>query len=266
MPSEIPAWPLIRLNEGKSPVIFLHGFMGSKNDWLPVANLLSREYECILFDLPGHGENLTDSPIPQMENVIYALDEQRRVLNIERWDVVGYSLGGRIALRYELQFSSHVKSLTMISSSPGIDNEVDRANRRKQDQLWAELMNVLPLEEFIAAWYEQPIFRSLSAKPELLSRIRQFRQDINVTAMSEVLTTWGQGTIPSVWPRLPSLPMPCLYIAGKLDEVYCRISVRVKNLLPAAQIAIVENAGHAVHLEQSEDVAVLIRNFIHRDK
>jgi 2-succinyl-6-hydroxy-2,4-cyclohexadiene-1-carboxylate synthase len=262
MRCDVSEWPVLRQGKGDQPVVLLHGFMGSKEDWLPIIDLLSPHMECLAFDLPGHGKNIQRDHVPEFNELVAELEQQRIRLGISRWHVAGYSMGGRIAIRYALDNQAAVHSLSVISASPGIINQADRIIRQKIDQRWIDLMNELPPDEFMKAWYGQPVFKALETKPELLRRIVEKRTGLNVPLISETMLQWGQGTVPSAWDQMASLAMPWQMVVGQDDQPYQQVASRVKNLFPGTQIAIVENAGHPVHEEQPSALASVLKNFI----
>lgn len=130
-------------------LVFLHGFLGSPQDWEGVIKHLP-EYSCQALSYPFQ--------IPQ--NSI----------------LIGYSMGGRIALK-----ASYPKIL--LSTHPGLKTPEEKAERWHQDQLWIQKLHQAPLEGFLKAWYAQPLFDSLRthpAFPKVLSR--RLKQDPVVIA------------------------------------------------------------------------------------
>jgi len=266
MTGEVSEWPVLRQGKGDQSIVFIHGFMGCKEDWQPIMDLLSPHVECVAFDLPGHGKNIQRDHVPEFQDLIAELEQQRIRLGISCWHVAGYSMGGRIAIRYALENQAAVHSLSVIAASPGIENQADRIARQKNDHLWIGLMKELSPEEFMEAWYSQPIFKSLETKPELRLRIVEKRMGIHVPLISEVMMKWGQGTVASAWDQLSSLAAPWQFVAGQYDQPCLQVASRVKNLFPATQVAIVEDAGHPVHEEQPSALASVIKNFIQSGK
>ncbi|HEX2728748.1 MAG TPA: alpha/beta fold hydrolase, partial [Rubrobacteraceae bacterium] len=102
-------------------VLFLHGFMGSSGDWGGITAVLEERYFCVAVDLPGHGtsvglplESYTFEVAARM--VLAVLGE----LGIERTTLVGYSMGGRLALYTALRIPQRVSRLVLVGASPGI--------------------------------------------------------------------------------------------------------------------------------------------------
>ena len=112
----------IRGDPQKPVILFIHGFLGSHKNWYSVIAPLTSEYSCLLVDLPGHGRSPIQEPIQQysIPQVAAALAKLLEQLQISSCSVVGYSLGGRIALHLALFHQETVKHLILESCSPGL--------------------------------------------------------------------------------------------------------------------------------------------------
>src|SRR5262245_37449007 len=115
----------LKRGEG-TPFVFLHGFLGCARDWEALASKLDAPSFAI--DLPGHGR----SPFTaQFEEALSS------ALPPEPVHLVGYSMGGRLALRYALAEPERVASLTLIGAHLGLKTESERAARLARDAVWA---------------------------------------------------------------------------------------------------------------------------------
>ncbi len=209
--------------------------------------------EGLALDLPGHGDN-RERP-PEFAALLTWLAS-----NIpESVHLVGYSMGGRIAMHYAHAHPQRVKSLTVVSASPGIEEEPARASRREHDAYWAAKLRNIPMSDFLDAWYKQPVFDSLKQNPDLLAMIKTQRSGGNAGLLAEALINWGQGTVPSLW-RVP-LHVPLQWIFGDQDLAYVKIARSTEHPLPG-NIRIIKQAGHTVHLEQPAMLADSIRSFV----
>ncbi len=197
------------------PIVFLHGFLGRSEDWEKVCSFLP-PVECIGFDLPGHGSS------PFVEDFH---------IGISHFHLVGYSMGGRIAIGYALRHPEQIASLTVMSAHPGLNTEKERKERLKSDQAWAKLLLELPIEEFLLRWYEQPIF--LPFKPDLTLRRHQ-----NVHALKAALLHYSLGLQPKY--QIEGV------LIGERDEKFKALYERP---------IIIPDAGHMVHLENPKAVA-----------
>lgn len=262
MPSDLNRFAIIREGATSPPVIFLHGFLGTKDDWRSVFRVMSAHANCIAIDLPGHGDQASHEPVREFSAAVEWLDDVRRHLGLDSWHAVGYSLGGRLALAYACTYPANVRSLTMVSASPGIEDETERARRREQDMVWARDMVASGPEEFISRWYQQPVFASLQRDPVMLSNLRAKRSGSTMHVLAEVLRQWGAGVVPSRWNVLSTLPMPVQWIAGELDSTYVAMGRRIKLVAPTVVVRTITGAGHTVHLEQPEELGHSIERFI----
>ncbi len=191
---------------------FLHGFLGSPQDWEGVIGHLP-EYSCYALSYPFQ--------IPSDSIVI------------------GYSMGGRIALR-----SSQPKIL--ISTHPGLKTPEEKAQRLLQDQYWIQKLRQEPLESFLKDWYAQPLFESFRKHPEFPKIVsRRVQQDPQVLAQmleQESLAhqefTFSEG----------------IFLHGALDQKYAQLYRDLK--IPSIEIP---EAGHAAHLENPKGCAEAIR-------
>jgi 2-succinyl-6-hydroxy-2,4-cyclohexadiene-1-carboxylate synthase len=148
------------------PVVFLHGFLGRGNEWREIANLIRSDCHSISIDLPGHGRSLEvkdrDYQISYCAKKVMSVLSK---LNLKNCRLVGYSLGGRLALYMALHFPEKIKSLILESASPGLKTAGERKARVASDNQLAGQILTLPLPKFLDNWYKQPIFASIKNCP-----------------------------------------------------------------------------------------------------
>jgi len=171
---------------------------------------------------------------------------------------VGYSMGGRLCLQLALDEPALVERLVLISASPGIADDAERAARRESDEALAREIERDGVDTFLERWLAQPLFATL---PRELAGIDDRRAANTVESLTQNLRVLGQGAQPNNWGRLSELQMPVLLIAGALDTKYVEIAHRVSAAVPNARVEIVDGAGHACHLERPEAVAHLLASW-----
>ena len=249
-------------DECQPSILFLHGFMGSSTDWLPTAERLSEFFRSILVDLPGHGRTpLPSNPLSlQMKDVVQALDVLLDHLRVERCILVGYSMGGRIALHYALQHPERCMRLILESASPGLRTPSEREARRASDHRLAAQLERMDFAEFLAKWYSQPTFASLKHQPGLLRPLIARRLENDASMLAHVLRTLGTGCQESLWERLSSIEMPVLALAGMFDAKYVAIAREMAGCSPRIRAHVVPGAGHIVHLEKAEEFLKRIKD------
>jgi 2-succinyl-6-hydroxy-2,4-cyclohexadiene-1-carboxylate synthase len=174
--------------------------------------------------------------------------------------LVGYSMGGRLALHAALRDPGRYRALVTVGASGGIDSPETRAERRAADEKLAAWMETASIEEIVGIWERQPLFADQS--DALIDAQRPGRLAQEPLALASLLRTAGQGTLDPVWPLLGGLSLPFLALAGALDDRYSRAARRFASEAPTARARIVEGAGHAAHMQRPDDVAALLVEFL----
>jgi 2-succinyl-6-hydroxy-2,4-cyclohexadiene-1-carboxylate synthase len=226
-------------------VLFIPGFMQRGDAWRPVAELLPERYPSVMLE---HEQNNFEGRLGE----IAAAGEGRLL--------VGYSLGGRLALRVALRDPERYLGVATIGATAGIDEPTLRTARAEADERLAAWMEAAPIEDIVGVWERQPLFAD---QPEALieaQRPGRLAQDPGALAM--ILRTAGQGVLEPVWHELVMLDLPLLAIAGARDEGYVRAAKRIADTAPRGRAEIVEDAGHAVQLQRPDEVARLLEEFL----
>jgi 2-succinyl-6-hydroxy-2,4-cyclohexadiene-1-carboxylate synthase len=245
-------------------LVLLHGFAGSSRSWEPVAHALGDGRRLVAIDLLGHGGS--DGPPPER----HAIGRQAADL---AWliegqcegpvDILGYSLGARIALWLALTAPELVRRLVLESPSPGIDAAAEREARVAADERWATLLESGDLAAFHDAWEAQPVFASRAGLPdEARTELREIHLGSSARGLAASLRGAGHGVMPPLHDRLASLPIPVSVIAGALDPVGLERATTVARLLPHARLEIIPDAGHAPHLERPTTFVALANDFL----
>lgn len=244
-------------------ILFLHGFMGSAEDWEAIVVTLRERFYCVAVDLPGHGASLGLLPESYtMEGTTRFLVDLLDELDLGHAAVAGYSMGGRLALYFALRYPERCAGLFLESASPGLYSAKERATRRQADEEKARRLESEDFDEFLRDWYRQPIFASLAQDKELLRRTVALRRRNEPEELARSLRGMGTGSQPSLWDELPGMRVPALAVAGALDEKYVEISRRAARLSPSMGGAVVPGAGHNVRAEASGVYMSMLRGFL----
>ncbi|MEA2404636.1 MAG: 2-succinyl-6-hydroxy-2,4-cyclohexadiene-carboxylate synthase [Thermoleophilaceae bacterium] len=233
------------MHSSRPALVFVPGFMQRGDSWRAVAER-AEPYRSICLDPDTW--TLADRVAE-----IRAASPPGAVL-------VGYSLGGRIALRALFEDPARFAALVLVGASAGIDDRQEREARLAADEKLASWIERRPIEEVVDGWERQAAFASQS--PELVEAQRPGRLSHDPEHLAELLRTAGQGAMEPVWRKLPKLRQPLLAVAGEDDELYARAAQRMASLAPKGTARLVPGAGHAPQLEQPDAVAALLREFL----
>ncbi|WP_421380797.1 2-succinyl-6-hydroxy-2,4-cyclohexadiene-1-carboxylate synthase [Bacillus salacetis] len=246
------------------PVLLLHGFTGDGSTWDKVFPHLGN-YMTITVDLLGHGR--TDSPEDpdryRMEHAVEDLNQILDELKIEKVYLLGYSMGGRLALAFSSAYPERVKALILESSSPGLRRKEERTQRAAGDEKLAEMILTRGLDYFVDYWENIPLFLSQKSLPgDVQEEIRNNRLSQNPKGLANSLRGMGTGKQPSYWEELRDLPMEMLFITGELDNKFCLIAEDMKKETRNSAIVKVNGAGHALHVEEPEKFGTIVSEFL----
>jgi 2-succinyl-6-hydroxy-2,4-cyclohexadiene-1-carboxylate synthase len=244
----------------KTPLVFLHGFLGSKQDFTESINLFSPHFPCFSFDLPGHGQvSLPEKP---SYDVFLALIAERLEQNqIKKCHLIGYSMGGRLALLFAKKFPDIVDKLIIISSHLGIEDKRERKDRLLQDTAWAEKLQNQPIEQFLTEWYNQPLFNTLRSNKARFQEMLKRRSKVNPKDAAAVLQNLSLAKQKTLWKDLSHFTQNMLFICGAEDEKYKSLYDKIP-IGPKVQVATIPSAGHAPHLEKPDAFAEKVLQFL----
>ncbi|NGX47053.1 MAG: 2-succinyl-6-hydroxy-2,4-cyclohexadiene-1-carboxylate synthase [Chlamydiae bacterium] len=218
-------------------ILFLHGFLGQKEDWDPLLSYLPFPTKAI--DLPGHGKS------PMALDIALAVKEQVPSAPF----VVGYSAGGRIALELKMRFPKDYGELILLSAHPGLTNKQERKKRMEQDQQWIEMLAREPFDHFLEKWYDQKLFQSFKKSGQFSALLKRRKQQ-NPAHLAQFLMQY------SIARKKPSeVPPDAILIHGEEDLKYERV---YRKLTRVNKVYPIKNAGHAVHLENPKACAEVI--------
>jgi len=178
-------------------------------------------------------------------------------------DVVGYSMGGRIALALAVRHPHHVASLSLIGASAGLSDAAERSARHHSDDDLADDLLEQGLEWFIDRWMASPLFASqVRLGTDALAAARAQRLENDPEGLAGSLRGAGAGSQPSYWHDLAGIDVPTLLVVGDEDPRFRAIAMRMAAGLPLSTISVVPGAGHAAHLENLDRTSTEILGFL----
>lgn len=171
--------------------------------------------------------------------------------------ILGYSMGGRLALHALLEPRHPWQAAIIISAHPGLQSAAESATRKASDIAWATQALTGDWQEFTTAWNAQPLLggaiRDVKASSSLIMRRREIARSF---------VDWSLGVQESLWDRLHEIRTPVLWVAGENDAKFLDLAQRAKALLPHSKLAIAPGSGHRVPWEAEDWLADQVAGFL----
>lgn len=226
--------------EENTPVrIFaLPGFLGRAQDWTP-------------FDVINHPLDINHTELDfwawaRSFNACIAESPGKNIL-------IGYSLGGRLAMHALLSSPDLWNGAILVSAHPGLTSDKERALRRETDRQWSERFLRDPWESLMGDWNKNPVFGDAH------DPFCRKESECNRKKLSEQLVNWSLGNQEPLLDRLRTISVPMLILAGKLDPKFCTIAEQFHEF---AKVAVVSGAAHRVPWDQPTQFTSQISQFI----
>ena len=246
-------------------LVLFHGFTGSTKTWHPVVEQLPQHIRVIAVDLMGHGQSAAPQHISHYSMVaqVELLEALFTELQLDRFTLVGYSMGGRVALSYAMQYPERIEQLILESASPGLSHIEERNVRKQSDDALAEKIMQNGVSSFVEKWENIPLFASQKRLPEeLQQQIRNERLGHSAIGLANSLRGMGTGVMPALWDELSSLSIPITLVTGALDEKFIMLNDKMVKMLPQAKHITIPEVGHAIHVENPIKFATIVKELI----
>ena len=240
-------------------VALLHGWLGDRRDWDEVVAALgdAGRLRLLRVELPGHGASPPAAPggLPAAAAALWAALD---AVGVGRVALVGYSMGGRLALTAALLAPARCTGIAVIAASPGIDDAAARVARAGLDDARADELLRLGLPRFVQDWYAQPLFQGLAGDAAARAALGARREDGDAVAIAATLRALSVGRQPPLAARLAELPPGSEWVAGELDSAYAELARRSAAASPEGRVTIVPGCSHALLQEAPAAVAAAI--------
>lgn len=232
------------VRSGSGPrVVLLHGFSQTQASWDVVGEALAADHEVVSVDLPGHGGSAAERlDLPATATAVAEVGGTGAY--------VGYSMGGRVALRVALDHPDVVDHLVLVSSTAGIRDDAERAKRRASDDGLASTIEREGVATFLEHWMAQPLFAGLvPSEAHMAARLTN-----TPAGLASSLRLAGTGTMdPAWWDELPTLGergLPVTMVVGERDAKYRAIADKLAaGIGSTAEVVVLPGVGHVGHLE-----------------
>jgi 2-succinyl-6-hydroxy-2,4-cyclohexadiene-1-carboxylate synthase len=251
----------------KDNVLLMHGYTGSLEDWRDIYPNLDERFNYVGIDLIGHGKSDSPTNIEKYKagSLVNQIQDILDKLSIIKVIILGYSMGGRVALNFAVSHPQKIMGLILESTSAGIKNEKDRKERIDRDEELVSYIEENGTEKFAEHWMAQDIFNTQRRfSDEKLQKIMRRIAQNSKRGLANTLRGFGTGTMPYFAENLNLIQSPILLISGELDTKYCELSSVLEDKFPNAKNAVIKNAGHNTHLEEPEQFIISVNKYLNQ--
>ena len=230
--------------------LFVHGFLGSGQDWRETIAGLASDDTCYTLDLPSHGDAPElSSLVTSFDDVLVQIGNELKKQACTPLHGIGYSLGGRVLLGLTHRYPELFNRLSLISTFPGFADEDARRARWESDLRWSELLRTLDTETFLARWYEQETFHTKEWSDTTRAQILSSRATLSLPRLGSFFEVTSAAKMPNYWPLITSLSTPTTVVVGERDLKYVRIGEELTTRNPNIRLVVLPDCGHAIPLE-----------------
>jgi len=172
--------------------------------------------------------------------------------------LMGYSLGGRLALHALVASPQQWDAAIIISAHPGLDSQQDKTRRLEKSLAWAARFETDPWDDLMRDWEAQDVFVGNTF------RFNRKESDYDRHQLADMLRVWSLGRQENLVSQVQKLPCPILWIAGQNDPTYAGIVSTLSLVDPKSKVWIVPSAGHRVPWEQPDAFKNEVNLFLSR--
>ena len=254
-------------SEHKEPpvLVCLHGFLGSGDDWQWLTPALEKHFHIVIVDLPGHGHStvLPDDE-PGFDGFTDALEHMVEALGLKRFSLLGYSLGGRLAMAYAGRYPQRLDHLLLEGAHPGFLSDDPLSNERQSrfysDQKWADRFINEPVTQVLEDWYQQAVFADLSNHQRQV--LIEARANQSGVGLAKAMTAFSLSQQPDFRSMLKKRPCPVHYFYGDRDEKFGALGRQLMSDHCLKGLHSMDSCGHNIHREQPQALAELMTRLI----
>jgi pimeloyl-ACP methyl ester carboxylesterase len=234
-------------SDGLPSLVFLHHFGGSSRTWDAVVALLSDRFHCVAVDLRGYG----DSGAAQEYSVGAMADDLLEVvrdLRLARVELIGHSMGGKVALSVAARQPAELERLVLVAPSPPTPEPIEARERERLLRAHGDRAEAAHTN------------REITRLPIPVSTLETLLDD-NLRCQERAWNAWlTVGSREDISAAMPQVTQPTLVVAGGADPVLpaAILEREVRARLPNASLEVIPKTGHLLPLEVPVELAALI--------
>lgn len=244
--------------QGEKCIVLLHGYLESMLVWEDFIPLLYKQARVVTLDLPGHGISVVTGECHTMEYLADVVAEAMTTLCVERFTVVGHSMGGYVALALAEHHADRLEGVVLLSSTPNPDTEEKRENRRREISLVKSGKKDMLARVAPAAGFAE------SNRKRLKDYIDDLTEQVHVTE-DEGIVALLNGMIERKDQNqmLQTSAIRQLFILGRKDGyIVPEVAEQMVANHPQAEVVWLDESGHMGFIEEPERTAEALLNFI----
>ena len=244
------------------PILFLHGFSGSSNCWTDIRKEISAP--TLALDVPGHNKsyflNLDEEyTYKDFRSELFLILNH---INVKKVHLLGYSMGGRLAISFTQKYPELVKSLILESSSLGLVSHDEKEAQIEKDDKLLQLINT-SMDEFVSHWSKNPLFiNQESRNKDDFNKLNENRLKHSKDQLSKSLLSLSKANMPAFIEAFSTFDCPVYLINGKEDTKYIKINRDMMKVNKRAKQFIINNSSHNVHIENKNDFILTVNNIL----
>jgi pimeloyl-ACP methyl ester carboxylesterase len=241
------------------PLLLVHGFSGSSLDWVDVVEPLARRRRVITFDHRGHGDspNTGDAPTYTFDQLLADMTSLVDRLGLDRFDLLGHSMGGIVAMRYALNHPERVRSLVLMDTAAGATSRTSDFMRGGIELVRAKgtraVYDVVQL--FLGTGERADVMRD-----RLCTKLEQM-DPVAFVALGEELLSY-----PSRLDQLATVDIPTTVVVGENDNGLRPAADELAATVPGAVLVVVPGAAHSPQDENRAAWLDAIENHLSRSQ
>lgn len=244
--------------QGEKCIVLLHGYLESMLVWEDFIPLIYKQARVVTLDLPGHGISVVTGECHTMEYLADVVAEAMTTLGVERFTVVGHSMGGYVALALAERHASRLEGVVLLSSTPNPDTEEKRENRRREIALVKSGKKEMLARVAPAAGFAE------SNRKRLKDYIDDLTEQVHVTE-DEGIVALLNGMIERKDQNqmLQTSTVRQLFILGRKDGyIVPEVAEQMVANHPQAKVVWLDESGHMGFIEEPERTAEALLNFV----
>lgn len=224
---------------------FIHGFLGLTSDWEVFLNHFEK-WDCHFHSIESYMKTEKNNGIQHFESWSRSFNHSvflNAGINKNKKILIGYSLGGRLALHSLVAFDAKWDGAIIISANPGLIKEQEKVERIQNDNAWAECFLNEPWENVLEQWNSQGVFSNFK------NNLVRNEKDFDKKMIAKILSYFSLGKQENLRDKIVKLNIPILWMAGEMDKKFVDIAIEAESLNKQIQTKIGLNIGHRVPWE-----------------